>query len=54
MDARLADYSKKETFNIIYKDVFNQIMDSSPSYPQIYTDASKTNSGVAIAIINGN
>jgi ribonuclease HI len=29
-------------------------MGSSPSYPQIYTDASKTNSGVAIAIINGN
>jgi len=29
-------------------------MDSFPPNPQIYTDTSKTNSGVAIAIINGN
>jgi ribonuclease HI len=49
----LAEYSKKETINIIFKNLFNEIIDSSPSNPQIYTDASKTNSGVAIAILNG-
>jgi len=54
VDTSLADYSKKETLNIIYKNVFNEIMGSSQSNPQIYTDVSKTNSGVAIAIINGN
>ena len=53
VDTSLADHSKKETLNVIYKNVFNEIMDSFPSEPQIYTDASKTNSGVAIAIING-
>ncbi|KAL5243959.1 hypothetical protein ACI65C_011369 [Semiaphis heraclei] len=53
VDTSLADYSKKQTLNIIYKNVFNEIMESSPSSSQIYTDASKTNSGVAIAIING-
>jgi hypothetical protein len=54
VDTSLADYSKKETFNIIYKNLFNEIMDSFPFNPQIYTNASKINSGVAIAIINGN
>jgi hypothetical protein len=53
VDTSLADHSKKETLNVIYKNVFNEIMDSFLSKPQIYTDASKTNSGVAIAILNG-
>ncbi|KAE9521571.1 hypothetical protein AGLY_018035 [Aphis glycines] len=53
VDTSLADHSKKETLNVIYKNLFNEIMDSFPSEPQIYTDASKTNSGVAIAIIKG-
>ncbi|KAL4120800.1 hypothetical protein QTP88_013421 [Uroleucon formosanum] len=53
VDTSLVDHSKKETLNIIYKNLFNEIMDSFPSKPQIYTDDSKTNSGVAIAIING-
>ncbi|XP_050535155.1 uncharacterized protein LOC126902170 [Daktulosphaira vitifoliae] len=53
VDTNLANYSKKETSSIIYKNLFNEIINSPPSNPQIYTDASKTNSGVAIAIING-
>jgi ribonuclease HI len=54
VDTNLADYSKKETSNVIFKNLFNEIMDSCSSNPKIYTDASKTNSGVAIAIKNGN
>ncbi|XP_025416794.1 uncharacterized protein LOC112688000 [Sipha flava] len=53
VNTSLADHSKKETLNVIYKNLFNEIMDSFPSKSQIYTDASKINSGVAIAIING-
>jgi len=36
----------------MYKNLFNEIFDYSPSNSQIYTDAFKTNSCVAIAIIN--
>jgi len=54
LNTSLADYIKKEILNIIYKNVFNEIIESSLSNPQIYTDASKINSGVAIAIINAN
>lgn len=53
VDTSLVDHIKNETLNVIYKNLFNEIMDTFPSKPQIYTDASKTNSGVAIAIING-
>ncbi|KAL4141753.1 hypothetical protein QTP88_004330 [Uroleucon formosanum] len=53
VDTSLADHSKKETLNVVYKNLFNEIIDSFPSKPQIYTDASKTNSSVPTAIING-
>lgn len=52
VDTSLADHAKKETLNNIYKNFYNEILDFSPSNPQFYTDASKTDSGVAIAIIN--
>jgi len=52
VDISLVDSAKKETLNSTCKNLLNEILDSSPSYAQIYTDASKTNSGITIAIRN--
>jgi hypothetical protein len=51
IDTSLTDQSKKETANTIYKNLFHETLDSSPFSFQIYTDASKTNTGVGISII---
>jgi hypothetical protein len=51
IDTSLVYYSKKETLNTIYKNIFYEILDASPFNSQMYTDASKTNSGVGITII---
>jgi len=52
VNTSLANHTKKETMNTIYKNLLKDILNYSPSSPQIYTDASKTNTGVGIAIIH--
>lgn len=51
VDTSLADCTKNETANTIYKNLFNEILDASTSSTQMYTDAYKTSTGVGIAII---
>jgi len=51
VDTSLANYTKKETINTMYKNLLKDILDYSSSSPQIHTDATKTNTGVVIAIM---
>lgn len=51
IDTSLADHIKKDTANSIYTILFNEIMNFASSSSQIYTDASKANTGVGIFII---
>jgi len=51
VDTSLTIYNKKVTMNTLYKNLLKDILNDSPSNPQIYTDASKTNTSVGIAII---
>lgn len=51
VDTSLVDHAKKYTLNTIYQSLLNEILDSSLSCPLIYTDVSKTNTGIGIAIV---
>jgi len=42
IDTSLSKHSKKETPNTIYSNLFNELIHTSNTSTQIYTDASKT------------
>jgi len=54
VDTSLSVHSKKETSNIIYNNVFNELIHSSSTSTQIYTNASKTEMGIGLAIVHLN
>ncbi|XP_050066012.1 uncharacterized protein LOC126555090 [Aphis gossypii] len=54
VDTSLTIHSKKETSNIFYNNLFNELIHSSSSSTQIYTDASKTEMGIGLAIVHLN
>lgn len=47
----LTSYKKENTMPAIYKNMLQNILQEHPNSVQIYTDASKTNTGVGLAII---
>ncbi|KAL4104307.1 hypothetical protein QTP88_019608 [Uroleucon formosanum] len=54
VDTSLSVHSKKETSNIIYNNLFNELIHSYSTSTQIYTDASKTEMGIGLAIVHLN
>lgn len=54
VDTSLTGHSKKETTNIIFNNLFNELIHSSNTSTQIYTDASKTEIEIGLAIVHLN
>ncbi|KAL4126295.1 hypothetical protein QTP88_010517 [Uroleucon formosanum] len=54
VDTSLSVHSKKETSNIIYNNLFDELIHSSSTSTQIYTDTSKTEMGIGLAIVHLN
>jgi len=52
VDTSLTEYSKKETPNTIYNNLFNELIHNSYVRTQIYTDASKTEMGIGLAVVH--
>lgn len=53
IDTCLTAYEKKETPEIVYRNLFNELIHTdNPNNSQIYTDASKTSTGVGLAVIH--
>jgi len=50
----LTEHLKKETPNTIYNNLFNELIHSSNTSSQIYTDASKTETGIGFAVVHLN
>jgi len=55
IDTSLCAHLKKETPEIIYRNLFNELIHTdNPIHSQIYTDASKTLNGIGLAVIHQN
>jgi hypothetical protein len=50
VDTSLTEHLKKETPNTIYKNLFNELIHTSNTSSQIYTDASKTEMGIGLTM----
>lgn len=47
----LSYHNKKETTNTTYKNILNEVLIKLPDHIPIFTDASKTDKGVGIAVV---
>jgi hypothetical protein len=54
VDTSLSEHSKKETPNTIYSNIFYELIHTSNTSTQIYTDASKTDIGIGLAVFHLN
>jgi len=54
VDTSLSVHSKKETPNITYSNLFDELIHTSNTSTQIYTDASKTEMGIGLAVVHLN
>ncbi|KAE9528885.1 hypothetical protein AGLY_012460 [Aphis glycines] len=54
VDTSLKEHLKKETPNTIYNNLFNELIHTSNTSTQIYTDASKTEMGIGLAVVHLN
>jgi len=54
VDTSLSVHSKKETPNTTYSNLFNEIIHASNTSTQIYTDASKTEISIGLAVVHLN
>ncbi|XP_060871928.1 uncharacterized protein LOC132946087 [Metopolophium dirhodum] len=54
VDTSLTEHLRKETPNTIYNNLFNELIHTSNTSTQIYTDASKTEMGIGLAVVHLN
>ncbi|XP_016658134.1 uncharacterized protein LOC107883144 [Acyrthosiphon pisum] len=54
VDTSLTEHLKKETPNTIFNILFNELIHTSNTSTQIYTDASKTEMGIGLAVVHLN